>query len=99
VWDPIGATLSNRIQTLQNRAARVILGYRNEQGQSEAALSELGWKTLKERRLIMKARLMYKITHSQAPVNVYIISVCYVALFMYLLNLHALLGNQHLLKE
>ena len=37
-------------------------------GQSEAALSELGWKTLKERRLIMKAGLMYKITHSQAPV-------------------------------
>ncbi len=70
VWDPIGATLSNRIQTLQNRAARVneILGYRNEHGQSEAALSDLGWKTLKERRLIMKARLMYKITHSQAPV-------------------------------
>jgi hypothetical protein len=68
VWDPIGATLSNRIQTLQNRAARVILGYRNEHGQSEAALSELGWKTLKERRLIMKARLIYKITHSQAPV-------------------------------
>jgi hypothetical protein len=29
---------------------------------------ELGWKTLKERRLIMKARLMYKITHSQASV-------------------------------
>jgi hypothetical protein len=68
VWDPNGATLSNRIQTLQNRAARVILGYRNEHGQSEAALSELGWKTLKERRLIMKARLIYKITHSQAPV-------------------------------
>ncbi len=66
VWDPIGATLSIRIQNLQNRAARVILGYRNEHGQSEAALSDLGWKTLKERRLIMKARLMYKITHSIA---------------------------------
>ncbi len=36
--------------------------------QSEAALSDLGWKTLKERRLIMKARFMYKITHSQALV-------------------------------
>ncbi len=68
VWDPIGATLSNRIQTLQNRAARVILGYRNEHGQPEAALSDLGWKIFKECRLIMKARLMYKITHSQAPV-------------------------------
>jgi hypothetical protein len=57
VWDPIGATLSTRIQTLQNRAARVILGYRIEYGQSEAALSELGWKTLKERRLIIKVHM------------------------------------------
>ena len=26
-------------------------------------MAELGWKTLKERRLQSKARLMYKITH------------------------------------
>ena len=67
VWEPIGATLSNRLQSLQNRAARVILGYRNEHGQSEAALNELQWKTLKQRRLVMKARLMFRIIHGQAP--------------------------------
>ena len=67
VWEPIGATLSNRLQSLQNRAARVILGYRNEHGQSEAALNELQWKTLMQRRLVMKARLMYRIIHGQAP--------------------------------
>jgi hypothetical protein len=52
VWDPIGTTLANRLQVRQNRAARIILGYRNEHGQSEATLSELQLKTLKERRLI-----------------------------------------------
>jgi hypothetical protein len=67
VWDPIGTTLTNRLQVLQNRAARVILGYRNEHGQSEAASSELQLKTLKERRLIFRAEFMYKIAHAQAP--------------------------------
>ena len=62
VWEPIGATLSNRLQSLQNRAARVILGYRNEHGQSEAALNELQWKTL-----MQDVRLMYRIIHGQAP--------------------------------
>ena len=30
-------------------------------------MAELGWKTLKERRLQSKARLVYKITHVMAP--------------------------------
>ena len=67
VWDPIGNILSNKLQSLQNRAARIIMGYPNEHGQSNAAMAELGWKTLKERRLQSKSRLMYKITHGMAP--------------------------------
>ena len=67
VWDPIGSILSNKLQTLQNRAARIIMGYPNEHGCSEAALTALGWKTLKERRFESKARLMYKIIHGFAP--------------------------------
>ena len=47
VWDPIGNILSNKLQSLQNRAARIIMGYQNEHGQSNAAMAELGWKTLK----------------------------------------------------
>ena len=43
------------------------MGYPNEHGCSEAALTALGWKTLKERRLESKARLMYKIIHGFAP--------------------------------
>ena len=59
----ISATLSNRLQTLQKRAARVILGYRKEQGQSEAALNDLQWKTLKKRTDFL---CRYKNFHAQA---------------------------------
>ena len=46
------------------------MGYPNEHGQSDAAMAELGWKTLKVRRLQSKTRLMYmyKITHGLAPI-------------------------------
>ena len=67
VWDPIGNILSNKLRSLQNRAARIIMSYPNEHGQSNAAMAELGWKTLQERRLQSKARLMHKITHGMAP--------------------------------
>ena len=51
VRDPIGSILSSKLQSLQNRAVRIIMGYPKEHGQSNAAMAELGWKTLKERRL------------------------------------------------
>ena len=62
-------TLSDRLQKLQNRAARVITGRKNEHGQSELALNKLNFKTLKERRTQFIASLMYKITHGLAPKN------------------------------
>ena len=52
---------------LQNRAARVITRRKNEHGQSELALNELNFKTLKERRTQFIASLMYKIAHGLAP--------------------------------
>ena len=67
VWDSIGISLSDRLQKLQNRAARVITGRKNEHGQSEIALNQLGWKTLNERRRQFVAKLMYKIIHNLAP--------------------------------
>ena len=51
----------------KNRAARVITGRKNEHGQSELALNELNFKTLKERRTKFIASLMYKITYGLAP--------------------------------
>ena len=34
---------------------------------SEEALNELQWETLMQRRLVMKANLMYRIIHGKAP--------------------------------
>ena len=65
--DTIGVTFSDRLQKLQNRAARVITGRKNEPGQSELALNELKFIPLKERRTHFIASLMYKITHGLAP--------------------------------
>ena len=67
VWDTINLTLCNRLQKLQNRAARIIVGRINEHGQSELALAELNWKILSERRAQFIASQMYKITHDLAP--------------------------------
>jgi hypothetical protein len=67
VWDTINLTLSDRLQKLQNRAARIIMGRKNEHGQSKLALAELQWKPLKERRTQFVASQMYKITHDLAP--------------------------------
>ena len=54
-------------RNLQNRAARAIVGRKNEHGQSELALNELNWKPLSERRAQSVARFMYKITPDLAP--------------------------------
>ena len=69
VWDTVGVsvTLSDRLKKLQNRAARVITGRKNEHSQSELALNELNFKTLKGRSTQFIASLMYKITHGLAP--------------------------------
>ena len=60
-------TLCNRLQKLQNRAARIIVGRKNEHGQSELALAEFNWKTLSERRARFVASQIYKITQDLAP--------------------------------
>ena len=60
VWDVLGKTLSDRLQKLQNRAARIIMNFKNESGQSLLARSSLGWTNLEERRVQIKAKLMYK---------------------------------------
>ena len=61
VWDTIGITLCDRLQTLQNRPARVI------KTRPPIALNELNWTTLEERRIQFVASLLYKMTHELAP--------------------------------
>ena len=55
------------MQKLQNRAARMIVGLKNEHGQSAIALKSLGWMTFEERRAQLKAKLLFKIVNGLAP--------------------------------
>ena len=62
-----GKGLSERLQKLQNRAARLIMNFKNEHGQSILARTALGWTSLEESRSLMKAKLMYKTVDQLAP--------------------------------
>ena len=65
VWDTLGNGLSYRLQKLQNRAARVVLGMSNDIPGSEA-LDMLGWEPLETRRAKTKPVHMYKVLNGLA---------------------------------
>ena len=66
VWDDISDQLTDKLQILQNRAARVITGadYRTP---SSDLLNKLGWSSLKEKRNKQKALIMFKIMNGMTP--------------------------------
>ena len=66
VWDDNSDQLTDKLQILQNRAARVITGadYRMP---TSALLSKLGWSGLKEKRNKQKALMMFKIMNGMTP--------------------------------
>ena len=68
VWDALGNGLSNRLQKLQNRAARVVLGMSNDTPGFEA-LGMLGWESLETRRAKGKAVYMYKVLNGLASTS------------------------------
>lgn len=69
VWSGLGQELSDKLQKLQNRAARVITktGY---EARSSDLLSELGWDKLATRREKQKATLMFKTMSKLVPDNI-----------------------------
>ena len=66
VWDGLSQQLSEKLQKLQNRAARVItkLSYNTN---SSYLLNSLSWDNLSVRRTKQKANLMYKCVNKLAP--------------------------------
>ena len=66
VWDTLGNSLSNRLEELQNRAARGVLGMSNDTPGFEA-LGMLGWESLEIRRAKAKAVYIYKVLNGLAP--------------------------------
>ena len=66
VWDKLSVTLSDKLQKLQNRAARVITRSSYDTTAS-ILLNRLNWDNLSTRRKKLKATLMFKIIKGLFP--------------------------------
>ena len=66
VWGNINKGLANKLQKLQNRAAR-ILTFSNYDVRSSVLLDELGWERLEYVSLKQLAVTMYKIHNNLSP--------------------------------
>jgi len=66
VWGNCRITLRNKIQKLQNRAARV-LTYSSYDADAGHLFELLGWKNLASQRQIQRATMVYKSLHGLAP--------------------------------
>ena len=66
VWDGLGSTLLDKIQKLQNRAARVVT-QSNYYTSASSLLEELGWDKVSTRWKKQKAILMFKTLNNRAP--------------------------------
>ena len=67
VWDGLGKTLSDKLQKLQNRAARRVITRSSYDISSELLLEQLKWNKLSLNRHRQKAILMYKTLNGQTP--------------------------------
>ena len=66
VWGSCGKTLRDKLQKLQNRAARV-LTFSNYDADATELLEFLGWKNLARQQDIHKATMMFRCLHELAP--------------------------------
>ena len=66
VWGRCNKTIFNKLQVLQNRAAKIITGA-NRYDSSSQALSDLDWKNLDKRLFYNEAVTMFKIINNDAP--------------------------------
>ncbi|KAL9954240.1 hypothetical protein ACROYT_G041748 [Oculina patagonica] len=66
VWNDISDHLNDKLQKLQNRAARVITGA-DYQIRTNELFNKLRWSNLKEKRNKQKALMMFKIMNGMTP--------------------------------
>ena len=70
VWGNCGKTLRDKLQKLQNRAARV-LTFSNYYADATELLEFLGWKNLARQQEIHKATMVFRCLHGLAPEYLY----------------------------
>ena len=69
VWENCSVELQDKLQKMQNRAARVITGKPYDTRISDM-LNELGWQPLAERRRSRKIIFMHKVKIKQFPESI-----------------------------
>ena len=66
-WAKCGQQLIRKLQILQTRAARVVMGIKYEEADHDLLLASLGQMNIKQLVYYDTASLMYKITQGAAP--------------------------------
>ena len=66
VWGAAGITALQKLQKLQNRAARIVTNSPYD-AHSQPLIQNLGWPTIKELIESETAKVVYKALHSEAP--------------------------------
>ena len=66
IWDSCGSTRADKLQKLQNRAARVLTSSSYDTN-ADYVFEILGWKNLASQRKIAKAIMVYKSVNGLAP--------------------------------
>jgi hypothetical protein len=66
VWDNCNKTYAEKLQKLQNRAARV-LTFPSYDTNADSLFEKLNWKTLSFQRKVQKAVMVYKSLNGLAP--------------------------------
>ena len=70
-WSNLTGTLNDKLERLQRKAAKIILGFGlYDKVDHHGLLSALNWPTLSSRRLLHLAKLGHSIKHSYAPEHV-----------------------------
>ena len=67
VWGYAPATLKPKVQSFQNRAARIITGIRDWNIRSLTLAKQLGWMNVMERRDYVMGMLMLRCVYGNAP--------------------------------
>ncbi|KAK3090576.1 hypothetical protein FSP39_012808 [Pinctada imbricata] len=63
IWDPSTAHNINRLEMVQRRAARFVMGDYHTTSSVTTMMEQLGWRTLQERRAQAKAVMMFRIVN------------------------------------
>ncbi len=63
VWDPYSNKDINRIESIQNKAARFVHRNYNTYDSVTAMKQQLGWQSLQERRFVARQKILYKTVH------------------------------------